>query len=148
MVRIRRSRPREIADLHRRVEGILNTLLHDLPAVTPAASAWIPRADVHETGAALIVTLEIPGVEREDIDIVVEGPYLSITGRRPEPSPGSCVRWHQMEIAHGRFERVIALPEEADPERITATYREGFLEITIPRGDPGPRTVPIGGDRP
>jgi HSP20 family protein len=145
MVRIRRCRPQEIADLGRRVEGILNALLHDLPAGPAAARAWVPRADIYETGAAYIVTLEIPGIEREEIDIVVEGTYLSVSGRRPEPLQGTCTRWHQMEIAHGPFERVIVLPEAADPERITATYRDGFLDITIPRAETGPRSVPIEG---
>ena len=53
------------------------------------------------------------------------------------------MRWHQMEIAHGRFERVLALPQEVDAERITATYKDGFLYITIPRLPAGGASVPI-----
>src|SRR5207249_12016648 len=100
-------------------------------------------ADVYETADGFVATLELPGIEREEIEILVEGLYLRLSGVRPEPPVRDCMRWHQMEIAHGPFERVIALPQEADPERITATYKDGFLTIHIPRGSSGKRSVPI-----
>jgi len=111
------------------------------PVESPAP--WAPRVDIHETPGAFIVTLEIPGVERDAIDIVVEGLYLTVSGQRTETLSPGCVRWHQMEIAHGRFERVLGLPQEVDADRITATYKDGFLTITIPRGSGG-LSVPIG----
>jgi HSP20 family protein len=104
--------------------------------------AWVPRSDVRESSEGVSVTLEIPGVEREDIEIVIESNYLKVSGLREQPPIGGCVRWHQMEIAYGPFERVIALPFEPDPGRITATYREGFLRIEIGRGTEA-RNVPI-----
>src|SRR2546425_13147144 len=136
MVRIRRSTAQPVLDLHRRMEEVMERLLRDVkPLEAPAP--WTPRADIHETPEAFVVTMEIPGVEREEIDIVVEGLYLTISGHRTEPSSPECMRWHQMEIAHGRFERVLALPQEVEAERITATYRDGFLHITIPRASAG-----------
>lgn len=141
MVRIRRN-PAPLPDLHRRMERVMERFLHDLPVAT-LPRGWAPRADLYETGDGFVATLELPGIDREQIDIVVEGPYLSVTGYRPEPETGACLRWHQMEIAHGPFERVIALPEEADLERISATYRDGFLEIVIPRARGTSRTVPV-----
>ncbi len=120
-------------DLHRRMEQVLESLLRDVkPLESPAP--WIPRVDIFETAEEFVVTLEIPGVDREEVDIMVEGLCLSVSGARPDPSPGGCVRWHQMEIAHGRFERVLALPQEVDAERITAICKDGFLSIRIPRG--------------
>lgn len=110
-------------------------LLRDVRTMeTPAP--WVPRVDIFETADGFTVTLEIPGVEREEIDIVVEDRCLTISGTRPEPAPEGCVRWHQMEIAQGRFERVLMLPQEVDPEGITATHRDGFLRIQIPRRTP------------
>ena len=136
MVRIRRNPAAPMLDLHRRMEQVMERLLRDVkPLGTPAL--WIPRADIFETAEGFVVTVEIPGVEREEIDIMVDGLGLSIYGVRPEPVPAGCVRWHQMEIAHGRFERVLALPQEVDPERITATCRDGFLSIRIQRGSSG-----------
>ena len=120
----------------------MERLLRDVkPLEAPAP--WISRVDIHETPESFVVTMEIPGVERDEIDIVVEGLYLTISGHRSEPASPKCMRWHQMEIAHGRFERVLALPQEVDAERITATYKDGFLYITVPRGVAGGCSVPI-----
>jgi HSP20 family protein len=140
VVRIRNRPELAVSDLHRRMEQMMAGLLRHLE---PPASAtgWVPRVDVFETADTILVTLELPGVDREGIEIVVEGPYLSVSGVRPEPAPSACMRWHQMEIAYGPFERILALPIEIDPGRISATYRDGFLQIEIPRG--APRTVPI-----
>ena len=132
MVRIRRSPPTPVLDLHRRMEQVMAQLLRDVqPIETPAP--WTPRVDICESADGFVVTLEVAGVEREEIEIVVEDRCLRISGTRSDPSPSGCVRWHQMEIAQGRFERVLMLPQEADPDRITATHKDGYLHIRIPR---------------
>src|SRR5258706_6154150 len=111
MVRIRRSPPAPVLDLHRRMEQVMAQLLRDVqPIETPAP--WVPRVDIFEAADGFVVTLEVAGVEREEIDIVVEDRCLRISGSRPEPSPAGCVKWHQTEIAHGRFDRVLMLPPE------------------------------------
>ncbi len=94
----------------------------------------MPRVDICETTEGLVLSFEIPGIDRGDIEILVQGAYLTVSGIRQEPSAPGCMRWHQMEIVYGPFERVVALPEAIDPERILATYRDGFLRIEIPRG--------------
>ena len=89
------------------------------------------------------IALELPGVDRADIEVLVQGPYLRVTGVRREPADTGCMRWHQMEIAYGPFERIVALPGEVDPDRVRATYIDGFLRIEIPHSQPQPRSVPI-----
>ncbi len=140
-VRIRRSQSVEVGELHRRMQQMMERLLLGVESTVPEVG-WVPRSDVRETPEGISVTLEIPGVEREAIEIVVESNYLRVSGVRGGPEAQGCVRWHQMEIAYGPFERVIALPFEADPERITATYRNGFLHIEV-EGAPAPREIPI-----
>ena len=142
MVRIRRSPAHPMLDLHHRMEQVMERLLRDIRPMESQAS-WEPRADVYETSEGFVVTLELPGVVRDDIEIVIEGLYLRLSGVRAQPEIEGCMRWHQMEIAHGRFERVLALPPEADLENITASYKDGFLSIRIPRGPGGARSVPI-----
>jgi HSP20 family protein len=143
MLRIRRiAVEEEVTDLHRRMEQMMERLLHGAEAVV-SPSGWAPRADIYETADHILVVVEVPGVERSDIEIVVQGRYLRVSGTRGEPSAAGCMRWHQMEIAYGPFERVVALPAEADPERIEATYRDGFLRIQVVRGAAATREVPI-----
>jgi len=120
----------------------MESLLHGIGPVH-GPRGFLPRADIHLTESGTRVTLDLAGVLREDIEIVVvEGEALRVAGVRREPEACAGLRWHQMEIAYGPFERVVALPQEIDPERITATYRDGFLRITIPRGA-ATRSVPI-----
>ncbi len=142
MVRILRSPPLDLSDLHRRMEQVLENLLHGADIV-PSGSGFAPRVDARETSGGVQITVELPGVARDDIEVTVAGSYLHVAGVRREPATGTCVRWLQMEIAYGSFERVLRLPFEIDPDGIRATYEEGFLIIEVPRGAPLTRNVPI-----
>jgi len=142
MVRIRRVDEGSALDLHRQMEQMMEALARSVEAPR-ASAAWAPQVDIYETAEAVVLALEIPGVDRADIEILVQGSYLRVAGVRREPASAGCMRWHQMEIAYGPFERVVALPGEIDPERVRATYTDGFLRIEVPRGLPHPRTVPI-----
>jgi HSP20 family protein len=124
------------------MERMMDHLLQAREAVDPQRG-WVPRVDIYETEQGLLVTVELPGVSREGIEITVEGSYLRISGVREEPAPSGCVRWHHMEIAYGSFERVVALPRAIDAKSIRATYLDGFLRIEIPSAPPAPRQVPI-----
>src|SRR5262249_4410677 len=130
IVRIRRTRSPEETDLHRTMERMMERLLVGTEAGL-SSRGWVPRADVHETSEGVVVTLEIAGGRRDAIEILAEGTYLRVSGVREEPAPGACVRWRQMEIAYGPFERVIGVPFEIDPDAIRATYEDGYLRIEI-----------------
>jgi HSP20 family protein len=143
MVRIRRTRAGGIDSLHARMEEMMDRVLGDVWSVGRPSRGWAPRADIYETPDALHITLEIPGVAREAIEILVEGRLLSVTGSRPQPRASDCLRWHQVEIAHGRFEKIIELPGDVDPDGIHASYRDGFLILRIPRTTSPARTVTI-----
>jgi len=131
-----------MSDLQRRMGQVVDSLLHGMGRI-PGAHGWLPRADIHETASGMMVTLELAGVSREEIEILIEGSFLRVAGARRDPAGGECLRWHQMEIAYGPFERVFSLPHDADVEAISATYRDGFLEIAIPRQAGGGRQVPV-----
>ncbi len=104
--------------------------------------AWQPAADVYETDEALIVQVEIAGMRVEDFDITLTGSLLHISGVRKERAPYRLQRYYRMEIPSGPFSIEINLPWiPHNLEAIAATYREGFLTITIPR--PQPRSLRI-----
>ena len=140
MIRIHSGPDLALPDLHQRMEQMMARLLRQLEPVA-AVQGWSPRVDIHETADRLQITVELPGVERDGIDIAVEGAYLRVSGVRAEPPSTACTRWHQMEIAYGPFERILALPFPIDPARASATYTDGFLRIEILRD--AARTVPI-----
>lgn len=95
-----------------------------------------PAADVYETDDTVIVLLEIAGVSGEEIELEIEGRALTIRGVR-KPLSGRPGRiYHQMEIAHGAFQRDLLLPSEVDAERASASYQQGILEIVLPKATP------------
>lgn len=106
-------------------------------------AAWEPPADVYETNEALIVRIEIAGMQSEAFDIELTGNVLRISGVRQDPTPAyQQQRYYRMEIPSGPFFIEVTLPWiPHHQDAITATYRDGFLTITIPR--PQPRALRI-----
>ena len=103
------------------------------------ADAWAPPIDVYETTDAFVVTAEVPGLSRENVELAVEDSRLVIRGRR-EARTGAAdtVHYHQVERGHGTFERAFQFTDSIDGERIAADLSDGVLTITIPKVAPLP----------
>ena len=96
------------------------------------SGTWVPPVDVAETQEKILVRAEVPGMKQEDISIEFSNGLLTIRGdRKLEKSEG--VTWHRVERIYGNFSRSFTLPRSVDPERISASYREGILEIEVPK---------------
>jgi HSP20 family protein len=121
----------------RRFHGEVDRLLVDLLRGdwTPYRGrvAFRPGADVyyHPAENAVMVRLELPGIDPDKITLEIEGNMLRVCGTRPEQRPADAV-YHQMEISYGRFERLVTLPPEVDITRASADYNSGYLEIKLP----------------
>jgi HSP20 family protein len=99
------------------------------------APGWTPPVDLYETPAEFVLTAELPGLTRDQIEIHAEDMRLTLRGARTS-TPGReipCEQFHRVERGHGRFSRTFALPEPIDVERIAADLRDGVLTITIPK---------------
>src|SRR5881409_2090515 len=95
-----------------------------------------PAADVYETDGEVVVTVEIAGISGEEIELEVEGRSLLIQGvRRPLGGRPSRV-YSQMEITHGPFRRELLLPADVDAEQAQAAYKDGILEVCLPKTAP------------
>jgi HSP20 family protein len=105
--------------------------------------SWQPDVDVFETEAAIVVRAEIAGVRSRDLKVRVDGQVLRIGGVRPAPEGSEVKRLHQMEIATGAFERRVRIPIAFDRERVSAHVADGFLTVTLPKRNAGPRAVPV-----
>lgn len=96
------------------------------------AGTWVPAVDVAETQEKIIVRAEVPGLRQEDISIEFENGLLTLRGERKlEKVEG--VTWHRVERVYGNFSRSFTLPRTVDPERISASYRDGILEVDVPK---------------
>jgi HSP20 family protein len=108
-------------------------------------AAFYPNADVYFEGAAkaFIIKLELAGIDPAAISLDVEENVLRISGARKDERPPDSV-YQQMEIAYGRFERLVLLPPEVDTSKATANYCGGFLSIVLPvRTRTSTKRIPI-----
>jgi len=111
-------------------------------------TAFHPAADVTISDNDVVLTLDLPGLTADDVQIELADGYLAVRGerRRPELPDGS--RNAHSERGYGRFERRIALPDGVDPDAITASMDNGVLSLIVPKPDRMVRrTIAIGGDQ-
>jgi HSP20 family protein len=106
--------------------------------------SWAPLVDIFEKGDDLIIRAEIPGVEKEDIDVQVEGNTLMLRGERKREAEFKEDDAYRLERAFGSFVRSFRLPKTVDSSRIAAAYENGVLEITLPKAEESkPKKVDI-----
>ena len=106
------------------------------------APGWTPPVDLYETGGAFVLTAELPGLTRGDIEIHAEETRVVIRGERTGHVP--CEQYHRVERGHGRFSRAFLLPEPIDVEAVSADLKDGLLTVTIPKaGGRGARRVDV-----
>ena len=97
------------------------------------ANRWMPRVDVFDKDDSLVVRTEVAGVSADDIEVTVEANTLTIKGGRSFSTEQEKPNYHRKEIFEGSFERTILLPEGIDATAVTATSKDGVLEINIPK---------------
>lgn len=125
---------KEFEEITVQVQRLMGAFFRDLePLMYQPERVFHPPMDIYETADDLVVIMEISGMRAEEIRIVIDRDLLSISGVRTEPPSPAKVRLHQMEIDFGVFGRTLRIPFPVDGDEIKATYREGFLSITVPK---------------
>jgi HSP20 family protein len=109
-----------------------------------ATVSWIPHVDIHEEEQRFVVSADLPGVERKDIDVSADKGVLTIKGERRSEKKSAKDGYERLERASGSFLRRFTLPESADAEAIQATLVNGVLEVSIPkRPQEQPRRISV-----
>jgi HSP20 family protein len=138
-----RTPPDPLENLQREVERLFHGLLYQRhPAAHFAEQPWLPPADLVVSERSARVIIELAGVPRENVQVRLRGRTLEISGRRVAPQEPAGANYHRAEIYFGEFSRVVELPWEADAESVTATYRDGMLEIRL-AASPAPRATDV-----
>jgi HSP20 family protein len=96
---------------------------------------WFPPVDIHEEPDRIILRAEIPGVGRDDIDVSVENGTLTLRGEKKQEKEVSTDNAFRVERFYGSFARSFVLPAAIDPENIKASYKDGVLEIVVPKAE-------------
>lgn len=125
---------RDFESVQQRMEKMLDSIFDDMrPTMFSSEKVWKPPVDIYETAEEVIVIIEVAGMKRNNITVTLENNLLKISGIRPDYSPSTKKRIHQMEIDYGKFERIVKIAIPIDTENTSAQYKEGFLRITIPK---------------
>jgi HSP20 family protein len=96
---------------------------------------WMPAVDIREEDKQYLLTADIPGVNRKDIEITLEEGVLTVKGERNTETDISAAGYRRRERTHGTFMRQFTLPDTVNATSISATAKDGVLEITIPKQD-------------
>jgi HSP20 family protein len=111
------------------------------------APGWTPPVDLYETAHEFVLTAELPGLSRRDIEIQADEFRILIRGARGAVPQGDvpCEQYHRVERGHGRFSRAFTLPDAIDVEQVSADLKDGLLTVTMPKAlDRGTRHVDVG----
>jgi|SRR5215813_4306448 len=110
----------------------------------PTLGEWEPKIDVSETKDAVTVKAEVPGVDPKDITLALENGVLTLKGEKEEEKEERDKRYHRVERAYGAFARALRLPATVDPGKVTATFKDGVLTVTMPKTEEAKGTmIPI-----
>ena len=126
---------RDLIALHEQIGQLVGT---DAPG-------WTPPVDLYETAGEFILTADLPGLTRDQIDINVDDNRIVIRGERTGgPIDLPCEQFHRVERGHGRFSRAFPLPDAIDVSRVSADLKDGILTGRIPKAaDRGARRVSV-----
>ena len=98
------------------------------------APGWTPPVDLYETASEYVLTAELPGLSRDQIEIHAEETRIVIRGARSDSGRNiPCEQYHRVERGHGRFSRGFSLPDPIDVDNVAADLKDGILTVTIPK---------------
>ena len=96
-------------------------------------TAWSPAVDILETDSNLILRADLPGVDPKDVDVQLENGTLTLRGERKFESDVKEDNFRRVERVYGSFVRSFTLPRTLDPDKVEAQYRNGVLEVKLPK---------------
>lgn len=109
-----------------------------------ATAEWTPTVDIVEDDKSYTVKAELPDVKKEDVHVSVENGVLTLTGERKFEKEEKNRKYHRTERAYGRFARSFSLPTNIDPQKVSASYKNGILDVSVAKSEKAmPRQIEI-----
>jgi HSP20 family protein len=105
------------------------------PRTEDSIGAWAPPVDIFEVQDHLVIRAEVPGVQMADMDVRIENGVLTLRGERKQETDVKEESAHRLERVYGAFTRSFSLPTTVDAAKVTATYKDGVLEVTVPKAE-------------
>jgi len=129
-------RPFEFDRVRREMDRLWDSFLEGRPVRRVEDDReWLPSVDVSETKNDLVIKAELPGLDTKDIDISMNNGYLTIKGEKKHEKEEKDENYHVIERSYGSFTRSVRLPREVQSDKITASFKNGILKITLPKSE-------------
>jgi HSP20 family protein len=119
--------------LQREVDRLFDDFSQGVPPEQSLVAQLVPNMDVSETDKEIELTVELPGLDRTDVEITINDDILVIRGEKKAEAERKDKNFHLVERAYGTFYRAFALPNGVDPSQIQATMSNGVLKVRIPK---------------
>ena len=126
---------REVTSLQER----MNRLFSDFRLRSPFAEeeitqgTWVPPVDIYETNDSIVLEAELPGITKDSISLEVKDNTLTLKGEKKFEKDVKEENYHRVERSYGSFQRVFTLPSTVQQDKVKAKFRDGILEITLPK---------------
>ncbi len=116
--------------------NLIDRFFNDSMARSGGSSySFVPKVDIIENEKAYELSVAVPGLSKEDFKIDLNDNFLTVSGERKFSKEKKENNLHVVETQYGNFSRSFSLPENVDANKITATYSNGILEITVPKDE-------------
>jgi HSP20 family protein len=131
MTLVRWSPWRDLVSVQDEMNRLFDGLMRRRDAGAPGE--WMPAVDISETDEEFVVSADTPGMKAEDIKISVANNVLTLRGEKKNVREDKEENFHRIERAYGSFERTFSLPSGVDSQNIRAKYKDGVLEVRLPK---------------
>ncbi len=114
------------------------------PRAPESFGDWSPALDAFEDKDKYVVSLELPGMKREDISVTVHDGVLTVSGERKSEQDSKTGSVHRSERYYGKFTRSVSLPPTAKADKVAASYKDGVLQIELPKAEEAkPKSIEV-----
>ena len=127
----------------------MDELFHNRLASVPGGEglqsvAWSPIVDIEETEQNYVIRVELPGLDKDKVKVVVENGVLTLSGERDLERKAEGKTFHRVERSHGTFSRSFTLAEDVDSESVVANFKDGLLEIHVAKHEKAlPKSIEV-----
>jgi len=132
--------PSDVMSIQREINRMFNSFFrNESDEDSLGITAWNPAVDIAEHDDEYVVKVELPGVAKDDVKIVIQENMLTIRGDKKQEKESKGSNYHRMERSYGAFQRSFTLPSTVKGDKIDATFKDGLLSVVLPKAEEAKR---------